>query len=111
MFIIFKGILTNAFLLKELLNIKYFYISGFKVYTFPSHRGYSDLLIIPEDNLKLFCHLCGIFAGMNLWVDAAIAASLTYHCEKITQERSRFGESWDPIGCKNNFKAEEGSRK
>ena len=70
------------------------------MFHFPLIEGYSDLIVIPKENLKLFCHLCGIFAAMNLWVDAAIATSMVLSCENITQERDhglKGKEFWDPI--------------
>ena len=109
----FRGIHNKRLSFERITrSIKYFYNFGFKRYIhFPLIEGYSDLLIIPKDNLKLFCHLCGIFAGMNLWVDAAIATSLTLSCEKITQERDhglKGIESWDPIGAKKIISKAEG---
>ena len=60
-------------------GMKYPIQDGLKRYVhFPLIEGYSDLIVIPKENLKLFCHLCGIFAAMNLWVDAAIATSMYF---------------------------------
>ena len=54
---------------------------------FPLIEGYSDLIIIPKPWLERFCYYCGVFAAMNLWVDAAVATSMVLACEKIIQEK------------------------
>ena len=68
-----KGITTNR--IKS--GASYFFRNGNKRYIkYPLIEGYSDLIVVPKDNLELFCHYCGIFAAMNLWVDAAVATAL-----------------------------------
>ena len=68
-----KGITTNR--IKS--GASYFFRNGNKRYiNYPLVEGYSDLIVIPQDHLELFCHYCGIFAAMNLWVDAAVATAL-----------------------------------
>ena len=53
----------------------------------PLIEGYSDFIIIPSRSLKSFCHYCGIFAAMNIWVDSAIATAMILSSEKITTEK------------------------
>ena len=71
----------------------------------------SDLIVIPEENLKLFCHLSGIFAAMNLWVDTAIATAMVLSCTNITQERDHGLEGkefWNPIDANKAIAKAEG---
>ena len=109
----FRGIHDKTITCRRIISgIKYFFNYGLKRYVhFPLIEGYSDLIVIPKENLKLFCHLCGIFAAMNLWVDAAIATAMTLSCKKITQERDHelMGmEFWDPIDAEKAISKAEG---
>jgi len=54
---------------------------------YPLVEGYSDLIVVPQGHLELFCHYCGIFAAMNLWVDAAVATALILSGSKIKTEK------------------------
>lgn len=68
-----KGITKN----KIKSSVAYFFRNGNKRFiNYPLIEGYSDLIVVPKDQIKLFCHYCGIFAAMNLWVDAAVATAL-----------------------------------
>ena len=79
-----KRITTN----KIKLGISYFLRNVNKHFiNYPLVEGYSDLIVIPQDHLELFCHYCGIFAAMNLWVDAATATALILSGSKITTEK------------------------
>jgi hypothetical protein len=109
----FRGIHDKTLSFERIMSgIKYFFNFGLKRYVhFPLIEGYSDLIVIPKDNLKLFCHLCGIFAAMNLWVDTAIATSMVLSCEQITQERDhglRGKEFWNQIDAKKAISKAEG---
>ena len=53
----------------------------------PLIEGYSDFILVPSQSLKRFCHYCGIFSAMNIWVDAAIATALVLSSEKIRTEK------------------------
>ena len=74
----FQGIKEKGFTVKRLMaGLSYFIRNGNKRYIkYPLIEGYSDLIVVPRDHIKLFCHYCGIFAAMNLWVDAAVATAL-----------------------------------
>ena len=79
-----KRITTN----KIKSGISYFLRSGNKRFiNYPLVEGYSDLIVIPQDHLELFCHYCGIFAAMNLWVDAAVATAIILSRSKIKTEK------------------------
>ena len=53
----------------------------------PLIEGYSDFIIVPSQSLERFCHYCGIFSAMNIWVDAAIATALVLSSDKIRTEK------------------------
>jgi hypothetical protein len=53
---------------------------------FPLVEGYSDFIVVPRSAWKRFAYLCGVFAAMNLWVDAAVATALALACGKIYTE-------------------------
>ena len=68
-------------------GVKYIIKTQFKRYVhLPLVEGYSDFIIIPSKSLKLFCHYCGIFSAMNIWVDAAVATSMMLSSELIRVE-------------------------
>lgn len=94
-------------------GLKYLFRHKFRRYVhFPLIEGFSDFIVIPKESLCLFCHYCGVFAAMNLWVDAAIASSMVLSSKKIGTEKDHSYkgiEIWDPsdINCrlqKTNFK-------
>jgi hypothetical protein len=68
-------------------SVSYFLRNGNKRFiNYPLVEGYSDLIVIPHDHLELFCHYCGIFAAMNLWVDAAVATALLLSGAQVKTE-------------------------
>ena len=69
-------------------GLKYLIKTKFKRYVhLPLIEGYSDFIIVPSQSLKRFCHYCGIFSAMNIWVDAAIATALVLSSDKIRTEK------------------------
>jgi hypothetical protein len=109
----FWGIHDKTLSLERITSgLKFMFRNGLKRYVhFPLIEGYSDLIVIPRDNLKLFCHFCGVFAALNLWVDAAIATSMVLSCENITQERDHGltgKEFWNPIDANKVISKAEG---
>jgi hypothetical protein len=69
-------------------GVRYLFQKKFKRYVHsPLIEGYSDFIIIPKESLRLFCHYCGVFAAMNLWVDAAIATAMILSSGKIRTEK------------------------
>lgn len=85
----FTGIIEKEVTLKRLkAGLSYFIRNGNKRFVnYPLVEGYSDLIVIPRNYLELFCHYCGIFAAMNLWVDAAVATALLLSGSEIRTER------------------------
>jgi len=69
-------------------GLKYIFRTKLKRYVhLPLIEGYSDFIIIPSKSLKLFCHYCGIFSAMNIWVDSAIATAMILSSEEIKTEK------------------------
>lgn len=52
---------------------------------YPMVWTYADLVIVPRESIRRFCHLCGVFAAMRLWVEVAIPTALALSCDRITQ--------------------------
>ena len=80
-------------------GLKYLIKTKCKRYVhFPLIEGYSDFIIIPSQSLKRFCHYCGIFSAMNIWVDAAIATAMVLSSDEIRTEKDhayRGTEIWN----------------
>lgn len=65
---------------------------------YPLLQGYSDFVIVPTGAIKPFCHLCGVFAAMSLFVEVAIPTALALSCRHIVTEAQtpwRGVELWD----------------
>jgi hypothetical protein len=52
---------------------------------YPMVWTYADVLVVPREAIQRFCHLCGVFAAMRLWVEVAIPTALALSCDRITQ--------------------------
>ena len=85
----FKGVIEKIIKINTIKSgISYFLKNGNKRFiNYPLVEGYSDLIVVPQGHLELFCHYCGIFAAMNLWVDAAVATALILSGSKIKTEK------------------------
>ena len=57
---------------------------------YPIVVGYSDFFVIPKSSIHDFIHYCGVFAGMNLFVEAAIPTALLLSSEKIQCQSKSF---------------------
>jgi hypothetical protein len=77
--------------------IQYFLRSEETKIPYPLVGGYSDFSIIPAKSIKKFCHLCGVFASIRLFVEIAVPTSLLLTCEDIIFEKKEFQglEIWD----------------
>ena len=68
-------------------------IYNFKL-SYPLVCGRSDLTIVPHNKIEKFCHYCGIFAGLNLFIEIAIPTTLVLLQEDdsklMTDKDSRF---------------------
>jgi hypothetical protein len=65
---------------KELLNQKY-------NLSYPLVRSYSDIFVISSDSIHEFCHYCGIFSVLQLFVELAVPTSLVFSAKKIVTEK------------------------
>jgi hypothetical protein len=88
--------------------------AGGRTHEYPLVHSYSDFIIIPRRTFKPFCHLIGIFAAMNLFVEMAIPTALLLVEDKITVEKDTqwFGNialgvpARDALVAKHDFKLE-----
>jgi hypothetical protein len=77
--------------------IQYFLYQEVTSIPYPLVGGYSDFSIIPSESIKKFCHLCGVFASIGLFVEIALPTSLLMTCGDIVFENENFRglEFWD----------------
>ncbi len=76
---------------------------------YPLARAYSDFIVVPASHIDDYCHLLGVFASANLFVELAIPTSMLLCAERIKtfedtnlegnaiwgQARSSFNENHD----------------
>lgn len=86
--------------------------------TYPLVAAYSDIFIVPKKNIAEFCHLSGIFAAMNLFVEIAIPTALMLICDNIVMSNQlslKAEKMWKPkdyedlinkVECDSNRKLE-----
>lgn len=82
--------------------VGYAYVKRFKhilELPYPLVAGYSDFFIVPKNSIRNFCHYCGVFAGMNIFVEVAIPTALMLSSKDIKFENKQFRgvEIWDPV--------------
>lgn len=53
---------------------------------YPLVMGYADLLVVPAGAMAEFCHLCGVFAAMNLFVECAAPTALALAAPELRRE-------------------------
>lgn len=58
---------------------------------YPLLKAYSDFLVVPGTSIRRFCHLCGVFAAMRLFVEIAIPTALALTCASVRAERRLYG--------------------
>jgi hypothetical protein len=57
---------------------------------YPLVFGYSDVIVISSQTIQQFCHLCGVFAAMGLFVEIAVPTALLLSTTNIlTDENSK----------------------
>lgn len=54
---------------------------------YPLVTGYSDFLLVSENDMLEFSRLCGVFAAMRLWVEIAIPTALMLSCKSIVFQK------------------------
>ncbi|WP_231427204.1 hypothetical protein [Pedobacter sp. Leaf250] len=80
-------------LINNLRNIKLIFYHNIlliinpKKIPYPLVGSYSDCVIIPKRGARQFSRYCGIFAALDLFVEAAIPTALTFSVDKIIQEK------------------------
>ena len=60
---------------------------GGRELAYPLAMGYADLLVVPAAALAEFCHLCGVFAAMDLFVECAAPTALALATPELRRER------------------------
>jgi hypothetical protein len=50
---------------------------------YPLVGGYSDIFLITSDSIREFCHYCGVFSGMKLFVEHAIPTAAILSTKSI----------------------------
>ena len=53
---------------------------------YPLLMGYADLLVVPAPAMPEFCHLCGVFAAMGVFVECAAITALALAAEHLSLE-------------------------
>ena len=54
---------------------------------YPIVGSYSDIFVVSADNIKQFCHYCGVFATTELFVEVGLPTSLVLSAKEIITER------------------------
>lgn len=54
---------------------------------YPMVGGYSDILLLPESGMQIFCTYCGAFAAGSLFVELAIPTALVLSYDKIKTDK------------------------
>jgi hypothetical protein len=54
--------------------------------SYPLVGSYSDLVIVPKESIRKFCHYCGVFAVNELFVEFAIPTALLLASERVVTE-------------------------
>ena len=54
---------------------------------YPLLMGYADLLVVPAPALPEFCHLCGVFAALGIFVECAAPTALALAVPQLSLER------------------------
>ena len=79
---------------------------------YPLLMGYADLLVVPAPTLPEFCHLCGVFAAMGIFVECAAPTALALAVPRLSLERdldARGLELWsdaDRVAFCNQYAAQ-----
>lgn len=55
--------------------------------SYPLVGGYSDIFVVSAENIKLFCHYCGVFAATNLFAEVGLPTSMVLSARKIITEK------------------------
>lgn len=55
--------------------------------SYPLVGSYADIFIVSSDNIKQFCHYCGVFAALDLFVEIALPTALALSAESVITEK------------------------
>jgi hypothetical protein len=54
--------------------------------SYPIVGSYSDIFVVSAENIKMFCHYCGVFAVTNLFVEVGLPTSMVLSAREIVTE-------------------------
>lgn len=54
--------------------------------SYPLVGSYSDICVVSAEDIKQFCHYCGVFAATRLFVEIALPTALVLSAKKIITE-------------------------
>lgn len=87
----FKYLADKAFLLARIgTRIRYPFKNKYSL-PYPMVGSYSDIALIAADDIKKFCHYCGVFGATYLFAEVAVPTALALAANKkiITEKVSR----------------------
>ncbi len=84
---------------------------------YPIVKAYSDILLVPADNMNKFATYCGAFASSGLFVELAVPTSMVLSVEKdhiktCADTKLKYGAIWTneemtDLTCKYNYSLEK----
>lgn len=54
--------------------------------SYPLLGGYADIFVVSQQNVRKFCHYCGVFAATDLFVEVALPTAVVLSAEKLVTE-------------------------
>lgn len=110
-----RKIYKNSKSLKSKLKIKLLEINLDKItLNYPIMAGYSDVIAIAKNDFVEFSRICGVFAAMGVFVEAAIPTAMMLSCKKIVDCDSldyQRGDMWGLDTKQKFFENYKGSYK
>lgn len=78
----------NKYFNHPLLSKIGFLFSKFRVFgvSYPLTSSYADIFAISGCSIKEFCHYCGVFAALDLWVEIAAPTALALSSQSIIRD-------------------------
>jgi hypothetical protein len=70
---------------------------------YPMVGGYSDIFVVSAENIRLFCHYCGVFAATNLFVEVGLPTSMVLSAREIVTEKD-LGLKGKALWTENDYK-------
>lgn len=82
---------------------------------YPLLVAYSDFFIVPAEAMDRFCELCGVFAAMGVFVEAALPTALALSAPLVHEsdtawkahEDMQHPSQWEAFGQRHHFELKE----